>query len=103
MDVDHDKAYALGLTPAQVSDALYSAYGTRQISTIYSPNNEYYVIVELLPEFQNLPDKLSLSVRPLQCGQVDSARYGRETGSLRWPAHSESPGTVAGRHHQLQP
>jgi HAE1 family hydrophobic/amphiphilic exporter-1 len=59
VEVDHDKAYALGLTPAQVSDALYSAYGTRQISTIYSPNNEYYVIVELLPEFQNNPDKLS--------------------------------------------
>jgi HAE1 family hydrophobic/amphiphilic exporter-1 len=59
VEVDHDKAYALGLTPAQVSDALYSAYGTRQISTIYTPNNEYYVIVELLPEFQNNPDKLS--------------------------------------------
>jgi HAE1 family hydrophobic/amphiphilic exporter-1 len=60
VEVDHDKAYALGLTPAQVSDALYSAYGTRQISTIYTANNEYYVIVELLPEFQNNPDKLSL-------------------------------------------
>jgi len=60
VEVDHDKAYALGLTPAQVSDALYSAFGTRQISTIYTPNNEYYVIVELLPEFQNNPDKLAL-------------------------------------------
>ena len=60
VEVDHDKAYALGLTPAQISDALYSAYGTRQISTIYAPNNQYYVIVELLPEFQNNPDKLSL-------------------------------------------
>ena len=60
VEVDHDKAYALGLTPAQISDALYSAYGTRQISTIYAPNNEYYVIIELLPEFQNNPDKLSL-------------------------------------------
>jgi hydrophobic/amphiphilic exporter-1 (mainly G- bacteria), HAE1 family len=60
VQVDHDKAYALGLTPAQVSDALYSAYGTRQISTIYTPNNEYYVIIELLPEYQNNPDKLSL-------------------------------------------
>jgi HAE1 family hydrophobic/amphiphilic exporter-1 len=60
VEVDHDKAYALGVTPAQVSDALYSAYGTRQISTIYTPNNEYYVIIELLPEFQNNPDKLSL-------------------------------------------
>ena len=39
---------------------LYSAYGTRQISTIYTPNNEYYVIIELLPEYQNNPDKLSL-------------------------------------------
>jgi len=60
VEVDHDKAYALGLTPAQVSNALYYAYGTRQISTIYTPNNEYYVIIELLPEYQNNPDKLSL-------------------------------------------
>src|SRR6201993_1110033 len=60
VEVDHDKAYALGLTPNQVSEALYSAYGTRQISTIYSPNNEYYVIVELLPEYQTNPEKLSL-------------------------------------------
>jgi len=60
VQVDHDKAYALGLTPAQVSNALYYAYGTRQISTIYTPNNEYYVIIELLPEYQNNPDKLAL-------------------------------------------
>jgi hydrophobic/amphiphilic exporter-1 (mainly G- bacteria), HAE1 family len=58
--VDHDKAYALGVTPDQVSDALYSAYGTRQISTIYTPNNEYYVIVELLPEYQDDPRQLSM-------------------------------------------
>src|SRR5262249_13062539 len=43
-----------------VSSALYSSYGTRQISTIYTPNNEYYVIVELLPEYQNDPRQLSL-------------------------------------------
>ena len=60
VEVDHDKAYALGLTPTQVSEALYSAYGTRQISTIYAPNNEYYVIVELLPEYQTNPEKLAL-------------------------------------------
>ena len=60
VEVDHDKAYALGVSPSQVSDALYSAYGTRQIITIYTPNNEYYVIVELLPQYQRDPDKLSL-------------------------------------------
>jgi HAE1 family hydrophobic/amphiphilic exporter-1 len=58
--VDHDKAYALGVTPDQVSNALYSAYGMRQISTIYSPNNEYYVIIELLPQYQRDPRQLSL-------------------------------------------
>jgi hydrophobic/amphiphilic exporter-1 (mainly G- bacteria), HAE1 family len=60
VEVDHDKAYALGVTPNQVSDALYSAYGTRQISTIYTPNNEYYVITELLPQYQDDPRQLSL-------------------------------------------
>ncbi len=59
VEVDHDTAYALGVTPEQVSNALYSAYGTRQVSTIYSPNNEYYVIVELLPDYQNNPKALS--------------------------------------------
>ena len=59
VQVDRDKAYALGVTPGQVTDALYSAYGTRQVSTIYTPNNEYYVIVELEPQFQNNPAELS--------------------------------------------
>ena len=59
IDVDRDKAYALGVTPNQVSDALYSAYGTRQISLIYTPNNEYYVITELLPQYQHNPRELS--------------------------------------------
>ena len=59
VQVDRDKAYALGVNPDQVSNALYSAYGTRQISTIYTPNNEYYVIIELLPEYQGNPANLS--------------------------------------------
>ena len=64
MEVDRDKAYALGVTPEQVSNALYSAYGTRQVSTIYTPNNEYYVVVELLPQYQNDPSQLaSLYIR----------------------------------------
>ena len=42
--------------PTRLRTLLYSAYGTRQISTIYTPNNEYYVITELLPQYQNDPD-----------------------------------------------
>ena len=59
VDVDRDKAYALGLTPDQIANALYSAYGTRQTSLIYTPNNEYYVITELLPQYQHDPTELS--------------------------------------------
>jgi hydrophobic/amphiphilic exporter-1 (mainly G- bacteria), HAE1 family len=59
VNVDRDKAYALGVSPDQVSNALYSAYGTRQVSTIYTPNNEYFVIVELEPQYQNQAIDLS--------------------------------------------
>ncbi len=59
VDVDRDKAYALGVSPDQVANSLYSAYGTRQTSLIYTPNNEYYVITELLPQYQHDPTELS--------------------------------------------
>ncbi len=58
--IDRDKAAALGLTAQQVEDALYTAYGSRQISTIYAPNNEYRVIMELEPQYQRDPSALSL-------------------------------------------
>jgi HAE1 family hydrophobic/amphiphilic exporter-1 len=57
--VDRDKAQTLGVTPQQVEDALYYGYGQRQISTIYAPNNEYQVLMELEPRFQTSPSQLS--------------------------------------------
>jgi HAE1 family hydrophobic/amphiphilic exporter-1 len=50
--IDRDRVAALGLTVEQVERALYDAYGTRQVSTIFTPNNQYAVILELLPEYQ---------------------------------------------------
>ncbi len=58
--IDRDKASALGVSAEQVEDALYSAYGARQISTIFAPNNEYRVIMELEPRYQRDPSALSL-------------------------------------------
>jgi HAE1 family hydrophobic/amphiphilic exporter-1 len=57
--IDRDRSATLGLTPEQIEDALYSAYGSRQVSTIYTPSNQYYVIMEVAPEFQRDPDNLS--------------------------------------------
>jgi len=58
--IDRDKASALGLTAGQVEDALSSAYSSRELSTIYAPNNEYWVIIELEPQYQMDPSALSL-------------------------------------------
>ncbi|MEI6861466.1 MAG: efflux RND transporter permease subunit, partial [Verrucomicrobiota bacterium] len=60
VDIRRDQAATLGITPAQLEDALYSAFGTRQVSTIYTPSNQYFVIMEMAPEFQRDPSALSL-------------------------------------------
>jgi HAE1 family hydrophobic/amphiphilic exporter-1 len=84
--VDRDKAYAMGVTPDQVSQALYSAYGSRQVSTIYTPNNEYYVITELLPQYQNHPAELSSLYIRSSAGKLvpldTVAKLGQTTGPL---------------------
>jgi hydrophobic/amphiphilic exporter-1 (mainly G- bacteria), HAE1 family len=59
VDIDRDRAATLGVTPQQIEDSLYSAFGTRQVSTIYTPTNQYYVIMEVAPEFQRDEGALS--------------------------------------------
>jgi HAE1 family hydrophobic/amphiphilic exporter-1 len=59
VDIDRDRAQTFGVTPDQIQNALYTAYGTRQASTIYTPSNEYQVIVEVEPQYQRNPDALS--------------------------------------------
>jgi len=59
LEVDRDKLAALGLTFGQVEDALQSAFSARQISTIYGASNQYQVILELAPEFQEDPNTLA--------------------------------------------
>lgn len=58
--IDRAKASSLGLTAEQIELALSNAYGTRQVSTIYTSNNDYQVILELLPQYQQGLEDLSL-------------------------------------------
>jgi HAE1 family hydrophobic/amphiphilic exporter-1 len=60
VEIDRDKASALGVNAQQVEDALYTAYGQRQVSTIYAPNDEYWVVMELQDKYQRDPAALSL-------------------------------------------
>jgi len=60
VDIDRDKASALGITAFQVENALASAYGDRQVSTIYRPEDQYKVITELELQYQRDPNVLSM-------------------------------------------
>jgi HAE1 family hydrophobic/amphiphilic exporter-1 len=60
LDLNRDRISSLGLTVNQVETALYNAYGTRQVSQIYAPNNQYQVILSVAPEFQRDPAALSM-------------------------------------------
>ena len=59
VEIDRDQSRALGVTAGQIENALYDAYGSRQVSTIYAPVNQYWVILEVLPAFQRDPSALS--------------------------------------------
>ena len=70
VDIDRDKASSLGVTAQQIEDALYYAYGSRQISTILAPNNEYQVILELEPKYQLDPASLGMLYVKSNSGQL---------------------------------
>jgi HAE1 family hydrophobic/amphiphilic exporter-1 len=50
--INRDRASSLGISASQIESALYNAYGARQVSTIYTQNNQYWVIMELMPQYQ---------------------------------------------------
>jgi HAE1 family hydrophobic/amphiphilic exporter-1 len=59
VNIDRDRAGALGVTPDQIESALGAAYGSKQVSTIYTPSNQYWVMLEVDPRYQRDPTALS--------------------------------------------
>jgi len=58
VDIDRDKASAHGVSVDQIESALGAAYGSKQVSTIFTPANQYWVILEVDPRFQRDPSAL---------------------------------------------
>jgi multidrug efflux pump len=56
--IDRDTAARLGITPSQIDNVLYDAFGQREISTIYQTLNQYYVVLEVDPQYQMTPSAL---------------------------------------------
>jgi hydrophobic/amphiphilic exporter-1 (mainly G- bacteria), HAE1 family len=86
VDIDRDKAATLGVTAGQIEDAFFTAYGPRQISTIYAPNNQYKVLIELEDKYQMDPGSLDLLYIRSSQGQLiplrNLAKLGRSVGPL---------------------
>jgi HAE1 family hydrophobic/amphiphilic exporter-1 len=86
VQIDRDKASALGVSVEQIEQALFNAYGQRQVSTIYTDVNTYWVILEVEPHYQRDPEALSqLYVRSsggnlIPLGAV--AQLTRDTGPM---------------------
>jgi HAE1 family hydrophobic/amphiphilic exporter-1 len=97
--VDRDKAATMGVTAQgisqrQVEEAFWNAYATRQVSTITTPNNQYQVIVELAPQFQNDPSALSLLNIRSTSGQNATAQPMIPLGSLATLTYTVGPLSV---------
>jgi HAE1 family hydrophobic/amphiphilic exporter-1 len=60
VEIDRDKASALGVTAQQIETALGASYGSQQVSTIYAPTDQYQVIAEVEPHYQSDPSALSM-------------------------------------------
>jgi len=56
--IDRDTASRLGVSPQDIDNALYDAFGQRQVSTIYRQLNQYHVVMEVAPQYQTSPDAL---------------------------------------------
>ena len=68
--VDNAKAASLGITAAQIQRTLGNAYGSGQVSTIYTPNNQYTVVLELQPQYQRDPSAISMLYIQANSGKV---------------------------------
>ena len=95
VNIDRDKAAALNVDTRTLEDALYSAYGSRQISTIYAPNNQYKVIMELEPQYQLDPSALGMLYIHSKTGQLVPmgalASFKKEVGPLTVNHLGQSP------------
>ena len=97
--LDRDRASTMGITAQgisqrQVEEAFWSAYATRQVSTINTPNNQYQVILEIDPRFQNDPSTLSLLYIRSTTGQAGTAQPMVPLGSLANLQYTVGPMSV---------
>ena len=95
VEVDREKAAVYGVTVDQVRQQLYNAFGSRQVATIYTPANDYQVILETLPEYQQSPNDLNSIYLKTSSGTVVPlsavTKFERTVGPLQVNHQGQQP------------
>ena len=98
LTIDRGTASRLGITPQFIDDTLYDAFGQRQVSTIFTQLNQYRVVLEVKPDFQQSPNKLNdIYVRSAGGGKVPLAAISevkKTTGPLVFSHQGQFPATT---------
>ena len=98
VEIDRSTASRLGITPQMIDDALYNAFGQRQISTIFTQLNQYRVVLAAKPDFQQGPSALqSIYLRGTNSGQVPLSaviKTSETTGPLVISRQGQFPATT---------
>jgi len=96
--IDRSTASRLGITPQLIDDTLYDAFGQRIVSTIFTQLNQYRVILEVKPDFQQTPHKLQdIYIRSVNAGKVPLSAITRTeetTGPLVLSHQGQFPATT---------
>ena len=82
--IDRDTASRLGITPQMIDDALYDAFGQRQISILYTQLNQYRVVLEVQPEYRNNPSDIGQMYVSVPGGGNAAGGGDTESGAGEW-------------------
>jgi multidrug efflux pump len=85
LTIDRDTASRLGILPADVDNTLYDAFGQRLVSTIFTQLNQYHVVLEVDPQFQQSPQDLKSIYVRASTGQAPSAGSGSSISATTVP------------------
>ena len=101
--LDRTTASRFGITPQMLDDALYDAFGQRQVSTMFTELNQYRVVLETQPNFQQQPRGLEERIPALDRRRRRSARRVHADPDEQRAARDQPPGSVPRRHDLVQP
>jgi multidrug efflux pump len=95
VEIDRDTAARLGVSASAIDQALYDAFGQRQVSTLYAGLNQYRVVMEVAPEYWQQPETLNAAYVASATGALVPlsavARFGRSATPLAVNHHSQFP------------